>query len=107
MRLASEFVTKRITIEDVAHVARLACLELSADEIEAFAIQLAAVLDHIVDIETLDLEGVEPTSHPLTLINVLRSDEEGPTLELDEIMNEAPFPEDEQFRVPPVLGEAP
>ena len=100
-------MTERISTDDVAHVARLARLELRPDELESFTSQLGAVLDHAADLDSLDLDGVEPTAHPLPLSNVLRSDEVGPTLDPDEVLAAAPAVEDGQFRVPPVLGEAP
>jgi len=100
-------VTERISTDDVAHVARLARLELRPDELESFTAQLGAVLDHAADLDSLDLDGVEPTAHPLPLSNVLRPDEVGPTLDPDEVLAAAPAVEDGQFRVPPVLGEAP
>ena len=100
-------MTERISTDDVAHVARLARLELRPDELESFTSQLGAVLDHAADLDSLDLAGVEPTAHPLPLSNVLRPDEVGPTLDPDEVLAAAPAVEDGQFRVPPVLGEAP
>ena len=100
-------MTERISTDDVAHVARLARLELGLDELESFTAQLGAVLDHAADLDSLDLDGVEPTAHPLPLSNALRADEVGPTLDPDEVLAAAPAVEDGQFRVPPVLGEAP
>ena len=100
-------MTERISTDDVAHVARLARLELRPDELESFTAQLGAVLDHAADLDSLDLDGVEPTAHPLPLSNALRADEVGPTLDPDEVLAAAPAVEDGQFRVPPVLGEAP
>ena len=100
-------MTERISTDDVAHVARLARLELRPDELESFTAQLGAVLAHAADLDSLDLDGVEPTAHPLPLRNVLRSDEVGPTLDPDEVLAAAPAVEDGQFRGPPVLGEAP
>ena len=100
-------MTERISTDDVAHVARLARLELRPDELESFTAQLGAVLDHAADLDSLDLDGVEPTAHPLPLNNVLRPDEVRPTLDPDEVLAAAPAIEDGQFRVPPVLGEAP
>ncbi|MDP9440741.1 MAG: Asp-tRNA(Asn)/Glu-tRNA(Gln) amidotransferase subunit GatC, partial [Actinomycetota bacterium] len=63
-----------LTAEDVRHVARLARLDVTDEEVELFAGQLGAVLDHASDIEALDTEGVPPTAHPLPLVNVLRDD---------------------------------
>jgi aspartyl-tRNA(Asn)/glutamyl-tRNA(Gln) amidotransferase subunit C len=100
-------VPERITRADVAHVAHLARLELSEDELDRFTGQLAAVLDHFRDVEALDTEGVPPTSHPLPLRNVLRDDRPRPGLTRDEALAAAPAVEEGRFRVPPVLGEAP
>jgi aspartyl-tRNA(Asn)/glutamyl-tRNA(Gln) amidotransferase subunit C len=97
----------RITRDDVAHVADLARLRLTEDELEAFTGQLAAVLEHAADVEQLDVEGVPPTSHPYPLENVLRDDEPRPSLDRDEVLAQAPDAVDGRFRVPPVLGEAP
>ncbi len=97
----------RITRDDVAHVARLARLELSDDELGTFTGQLAAVLEHAEDVAALDLADVPPTAHPLPLVNVFRADEVGPTLAPEEVLAAAPSVEDGRFRVPPILGEAP
>lgn len=93
--------------DDVAHVADLARLALSDDELDAFTGQLAAVLDHAADVEALDVAEVEPTTHPYPLENVLRDDEVRPCLDRDEVLAQAPDAHDGRFRVPPVLGEAP
>lgn len=96
-----------ITRDDVAHVAKLARLELTDDELGTFTDQLAKVLDHARDVEALDVGDVPPTSHPYALANVMRPDDEQPTLDRDAALAGAPAVEDGQFRVPPVLGEAP
>ena len=100
-------MTKRISRKDVAHVADLARLSLTDWELDAFTRQLADVLDHAADIEALDLTDVEPMTHPLPLRNVLRPDVVGATSDRAEVLACAPAVEDDQFRVPPVLGEAP
>ncbi|MGH9076976.1 MAG: Asp-tRNA(Asn)/Glu-tRNA(Gln) amidotransferase subunit GatC [Acidimicrobiales bacterium] len=100
-------MTPSISAADVAHVARLARLELSAEELELYTVQLAGVLDHAADIAGLDLAGVVPTAHPLPLVNVLRDDAEAPCLRRDEVLAQAPAAEDGRFRVPPILGQAP
>ncbi len=97
----------RITRADVAHVADLARLTLSDDELDRFTEQLAAVLEHARDVESLDTAGVPPTAHPLPLRNVLRDDEVRPSLDRDEVLAAAPAVEGGRFAVPPVLGEAP
>lgn len=95
----------RISRDDVAHVARLARLALTEDELDTFTGQLGAVLDHAADVEALDLADVPPTAHPLPLQNVLRPDEPGPTLDPEEVLAAAPAAEDGRFRVPPILGQ--
>jgi aspartyl-tRNA(Asn)/glutamyl-tRNA(Gln) amidotransferase subunit C len=100
-------VAERITRDDVAHVADLARLTLSDEELDRFTDQLAAVLDHARDVEALDTAGVPPTAHPMPLRNVLRDDEVRPSLDRDEVLAEAPAAQDGRFAVPPVLGEAP
>ena len=100
-------MTERISTSDVQKVAKLARLRLTDDELERFTGQLADVLEHAADLQTLDLAGVEPMAHPVPLSNVLRADEPGPALERDEILAAAPAAEDGMFRVPPVLGEEP
>lgn len=100
-------MSDRITRADVEHVARLARLDLSPDQIEVFTGQLAAVLAHAEDVEALDLADVPPTSHPYPLVNVLRADEVGPTLSADQALAGAPAAADGRFKVPAILGEAP
>lgn len=96
-----------ISRDEVAHVARLARIELSEQELDTFTDQLARVLDHARDVEALDVADVPPTAHPYPLVNVLRPDEPHICLSRDEVLATAPVAEDGQFRVPPVLGEAP
>ena len=100
-------MTERITRQDVAHVADLAQLSLTDDELDAFTIQLADILDHAADLDALDLADLQPTAHPLPLVNVFRDDVIGPTSDRDEVLAAAPAVEDAQFKVPPVLGEGP
>ena len=95
----------KITRADVEHVAKLARLHLTDDELELFAGQLGAILDHAADIEALAIDDLPPTAHPLPLRNVLRPDEPGPCLDRDEVLNQAPAPEDGRFRVPRILDE--
>ena len=88
-------------------MADLARLRLTDDELERFTAQLGDILDHARDMAALDLDGVEPTSHPYPLRNVLRDDVALPSLDPAEVLACAPSHEDGLFRVPPVLGEAP
>jgi aspartyl-tRNA(Asn)/glutamyl-tRNA(Gln) amidotransferase subunit C len=105
--LACTAMAPRISTSDVAHVARLARLELTDDELERFTQQLGAVLDHARDVEALDLAEVPPTAHPLPIVNVLRPDAVTPSLDRDEVLSQAPDVEADRFRVPRILGEAP
>jgi aspartyl-tRNA(Asn)/glutamyl-tRNA(Gln) amidotransferase subunit C len=100
-------MSARISRADVAHVARLARLELTDEELERFTDQLGAVLEHANDVAALDTSGVAPTAHPLPLRNVLRPDVEVRSLDRDEVLAQAPAVEDHRFKVPPILGEAP
>ncbi len=97
----------RLTREDVAHVAALARLELTEEELDLFTGQLARVLDHAADVASLDLAGVAPTAHAMAVTNVLRPDEPRDCLDRDEVLAQAPSVEDHRFRVPRILGEAP
>jgi aspartyl-tRNA(Asn)/glutamyl-tRNA(Gln) amidotransferase subunit C len=92
-----------LTRADVEHVARLARLALTDDEIERLTGDLAAVLAHAADVASLDLDGVPPTAHPLPLRNVLRADVVRPSLDRDEVLASAPAAEDGRFRVPRIL----
>ena len=96
-----------ITRDDVAHVAKLARLAVSEEELDLFTGQLAAVLEHARDVESLDVAGVPPTAHPLPLKNVLRPDVVRPSLDREEVLAVAPAVEEDRFAVPPVLGEEP
>ena len=99
--------TEKITEADVRHVAKLARLDVTDDEVALFAGQLAAVLEHAQDVEALDTAGVPPTAHPLPLVNVLREDVPRDGVDRDEVLAMAPAAEDGRFRVPRILGEAP
>jgi aspartyl-tRNA(Asn)/glutamyl-tRNA(Gln) amidotransferase subunit C len=91
---------------DVERVAQLARLELSEDELERFTRQLASVLDYAREVAALDLADRAPTAHPLPLRNVLRPDEQRPSLDRDEVLAEAPEVEAHRFKVPRI-GEPP
>ena len=93
--------------DEVAHVAKLARLQLTDEQIDTFTPQLAANLEHAADVEALDLADVPPTSHPYPLKNVWRADVPRDAGIRDAVLAEAPDAEQGMFRVPPVLGEAP
>lgn len=86
--------------EQVLHVARLARLRLTDEEIERMTGDLSSILDHIEKIGQLDLEGVEPTSHVVELENVLRPDEPRPSLPREDALAQAPDTDGIGFRVP-------
>jgi aspartyl-tRNA(Asn)/glutamyl-tRNA(Gln) amidotransferase subunit C len=91
-----------ISTEDVLHVARLARLELSDAEVERMREQLSAILEAVGKVAELDLSNVEPTAHPLDLVNVLADDLPRPSLTREEALANAPDPEDGFFGVPAV-----
>jgi len=76
--------------EQVLHVAGLARLELSEDEVERMSVELSKVLDHIEKIRELDLEGVPPTSHVVDVVNAFRPDEPTPCLPAEVALAPAP-----------------
>jgi aspartyl-tRNA(Asn)/glutamyl-tRNA(Gln) amidotransferase subunit C len=90
-----------ITRDEVLHVARLARLELTDDEIDRFTDQLSAILEAVAKVSELDLSDVEPTAHPLDLVNVWAGDEPRPSLPVDEALANAPDRHDGFFKVPP------
>lgn len=96
-------MTQPITRADVEHVAQLARLALSDDEVTRFTDELGAILEHAEDLASLDLRDVAPTAHPLPLTNVVRRDEVRPPLPRDEVLAQAPAVEDGRFRVPRIL----
>jgi aspartyl-tRNA(Asn)/glutamyl-tRNA(Gln) amidotransferase subunit C len=86
--------------EQVLHVAKLARLRLSDEEIERMSTELNGILDHIEKIEELDLDGVEPTSHVVALENVLRADQPRASWPRQTVLDAAPDAGDGGFRVP-------
>ena len=93
-------IRSMIDREQVLHVARLARLKLTDDEIERMAAELSGILEHVDRISELDLDGVEPTSHVIAIENVLRSDRPRPSWSRDEVLERAPDPAFGSFRVP-------
>jgi aspartyl-tRNA(Asn)/glutamyl-tRNA(Gln) amidotransferase subunit C len=86
--------------EQVLHVAKLARLRLTDDEVERMAGELSSILEHVERITEVDLDGVEPTSHVVDLENVLRPDEPRPSLPRERALAVAPDATDSGFRVP-------
>ena len=90
-----------ITREEVLHVARLASLELTDDEVERLTGELSAILEAVSKVSELDLSDVPPTSHPLELVNAWAEDEPRPSLLLDDVFANAPAREGDLFKVSP------
>jgi aspartyl-tRNA(Asn)/glutamyl-tRNA(Gln) amidotransferase subunit C len=86
--------------EQVLHVAKLARLRLSDEDVERMASELSGILEHVERISELDLDGVEPTSHVIALQNVFRPDEPRPSWGRDDVLESAPDPASGAFRVP-------
>lgn len=86
--------------EQVLHVARLARLELSDEEVTRMSGELSAILDHVEAIGELDLEGVRPTAHVVDVTNALREDAPHVSLPRDVALASAPDVADDGFRVP-------
>ena len=87
--------------EQVLHVARLARLDLTEEEVERFSQQLGAILEAVSKVSELDLSDVPPTSHPLEVVNAWAPDEPRPSLSLDDVFVNAPAREGDLFKVPP------
>ena len=93
-----------ITRDDVLHVAELARLALSEEEIERLLGELTVILEAVGKVSELDLADVPPTSHPLDLVNVWAADEPRPSLDPEDAFANAPARDGDFFRVPPPAG---
>ncbi len=91
--------------KDVEHVARLARLALSESERSRMRDQLSVILQYIDKLKAIDVEGVEPTSHAVPLVNVMRDDEPAPCLPQADALANAPDPVGEFFRVPRIIED--
>ncbi len=91
---------------DVAYIARLAKLELTAEETARFTEDLSQVLAHVAQLDQWDTSGVEPMYHPLPVFDALREDIPGNSLSNEAALRNAPAQEDSQFRVPKVVESA-
>lgn len=89
--------------EDVEHIAELARLSLSSEEISRYQDQLSAILEHFQRLQELDTEEVAPLASVLPLHSVMREDEVRPPLDREELLRNAPDAENGCFRVPAVL----
>ena len=95
----------RITKQDVEHVAKLARLEITETEKEAFSQQLSGILTYVEKLNTLKTEGVEPTATVLEQTNVFREDKSRPSLPVEKALANAPERTDGFFVVPKIIGE--
>jgi len=94
-----------ISREDVEHVARLARLALTAEELERMRTQLNAILVHIDALKAVDTDGIEPTSYAVPLVNVMRDDEPQPPFPAEAMLGNAPDRSGEFFRVPRIIED--
>lgn len=94
-----------ITRADVAHLAGLARIQLSDQELDAMAAELPAILDHVAAVQEAVGDDVVPMSHPVPVDNVFRPDEVRPSLTAEQALSGAPESEEQRFLVPKILGE--
>lgn len=94
----------KLTEEQVRHVAKLARLSLTDDEVDRFAQQLGDILDYVKKLDEVDTSGVAPLAHPHELTDVLREDETSESLTQDQALANAPAKTDDSFKVPKVIG---
>jgi aspartyl-tRNA(Asn)/glutamyl-tRNA(Gln) amidotransferase subunit C len=92
-----------ISKEEVRHIARLARLKLSEDEVEKFTEQLSHILEHAARVRELNLDGLEPLTHAVDRTNVMREDEVKEGLLSEEALKNAPDREGDFFRIPPIV----
>lgn len=104
-KLAGVVIVSAISKEEVEHVAKLARLELSEEEKEQFTRQLDSILRFAQKLNEVDTSNVEPTSHVLPLVNVMREDKPHPSLTVEEALKNAAEHQDGQVKVPSVLDE--
>jgi aspartyl-tRNA(Asn)/glutamyl-tRNA(Gln) amidotransferase subunit C len=94
-----------LTPDEVRHIARLARLGLTDDDVERFSGQLSHILEYFEQLKKIDTEDVPPTAYALELHNVMRDDEPGPSSEPEDVLANAPHREGDFFRVRAVLEE--
>ena len=93
-----------ITLETVRHVAKLSRLALDEGRLQKLTGELETILGYVATIARADVAGVEPMAHALPLKNVLREDEAGPSLPLEQVLQNAPDTDGPFFKVPKILG---
>lgn len=95
----------KISREDVANLARLARIEMTAEELDHLSDELSVILDAVARVQEVAEKDVPPTSHPLPITNVFRADENRPSLTPEQALSGAPAQEEQRFKVPQILGE--
>jgi aspartyl-tRNA(Asn)/glutamyl-tRNA(Gln) amidotransferase subunit C len=95
-----------ITRDDVAHLARLARIAMTDEELDRLAGELDVILGAVARVQEVTAADIPPTSHALPLTNVLRADEPAPSLGAEAALAAAPDAQDGRFRVPQILGDA-
>jgi aspartyl-tRNA(Asn)/glutamyl-tRNA(Gln) amidotransferase subunit C len=98
-------MSEQISEGQVRHVADLARLAVTDEEVARMSGQLNGIAQHFKDMDELDLESVEPTTHAIPVSNVFRPDELRPCLDRDTVLAQAPAVSDHQFLVPRILGD--
>ena len=94
----------KITPEQVRHVAKLSRLALDEAQLQRFAGQIESILEYVAQIDRVDVTGVEPMAHAVPLSNVLREDVVGPSLPLEQVLQNAPETDGRFFKVPKIIG---
>jgi len=96
----------KLSREEVMHVARLARLAMTDEEVDRFGAQLSAILDHAARVSEVAADDVPPTSHALPLVNVFRDDVVGECLSQEKALSTAPEREQGRFKVPRIIEES-
>jgi aspartyl-tRNA(Asn)/glutamyl-tRNA(Gln) amidotransferase subunit C len=94
-----------ITAQEVAHLAELARIRMTPEEIDGLTAQLTQIVDAVAKVNEVATDDIPATSHPLPLVNVLRDDVPRPSLTVGEALSGAPEREGDRFRVAPILDE--
>ncbi|GAB3940007.1 Asp-tRNA(Asn)/Glu-tRNA(Gln) amidotransferase subunit GatC [Corynebacterium tapiri] len=94
-----------ITRDEVSHLARLARLRLSDEELDHYAEQIDSIVETVSKVGQVDATGVEPMSHPHSIPATMRADEVQRTLTAEQALDQAPAADEQRFMVPQILGE--
>lgn len=98
-------MSDQITAEQVRHIAHLARLKLTDEELSRFGSQLASIVEYVQKLGEANTDGVEPTAHPLPVTNIFRDDSPATSLSPDMALNNAPSSDPPYFKVPKVLDQ--